>query len=135
MRPYSIDLRERVLRAIDAGTPRPEIVRTLGISLATIGRYIRMRRERGFVHPKPYPKRASRLEGTVEQRRALWAQLQAHDHATLEQHCKLWERERDVRVSISTMSRAIRRLGWTYKKRVWEPPSETKKREVLGERV
>jgi hypothetical protein len=61
-----MDLRERVLRAIDAGTPRPEIICIRGLSLATIGRYIRMRRERGSsVHLKPYPKRTSRLEGTV----------------------------------------------------------------------
>ena len=36
---------------------------------------------------------------------------------------------------MATMSRAIRdKLGWTLKKRRWVPPSETKKREVLGER-
>jgi transposase len=43
------------------------------------------------------------------------------------------EEARSFKVSISTMSRAIRRLGWTLKKRVWVPPNETKKREVLGE--
>ncbi len=45
----------------------------------------------------------------------------------------LWERKQGVRVSVSTMSRAIVRLGWTLKKRVWVPPKETKRREVLGE--
>ena len=36
-------------------------------------------------------------------------------------------------MSLATMSRAIRqKLGWTLKKRRWVPPSETKKREVLG---
>ncbi len=56
--------------------------------------------------------------------------------ATLERHCELWEHKTGTRVSISTMSRAIRKkLGWTYKKRRWVPPSETKKREVLSERT
>ena len=68
-----------------------------------------------------------------EHRRALWNQLEEHYDATLEKHCRLWERKRGVKVSISTMSRAIVRLGWTLKKRVWVPPNETKKREVLGE--
>ena len=35
--------------------------------------------------------------------------------ATLERHCELWERGHGVRVSVATMSRAVRGLGWTYK--------------------
>lgn len=44
-------------------------------------------------------------------------QLQAHDDATLEQHCAMWEQAHDERVSRWTMSRAIKRLGWTRKKK------------------
>jgi transposase len=113
--------------------PRKEIVRTLGVSQPTIRRYLRLRRETGSVAPKPPPKRPFSIGHSVEQRRALWKQLEEHDDATLEKHCQLWERKQNVKVSISTMSRAIRRLGWTLKKRVWVPPNETKKREVLGE--
>ena len=133
MRAYSMDLRERVLAAVDRGTPREEIVRTLGVSQPTIRRYLRLRRETGSVVPKPPPKRPFSIGQSLEQRRALWKQLEEHDDATLERHCQLWERRQGVKVSISTMSRAIRRLGWTLKKRVWVPPNETKKREVLGE--
>jgi transposase len=85
------------------------------------------------VAPKPPPKRPFSIGQNVEHRRALWKQLEEHYDATLEKHCRLWERKRGVTVSISTMSRAIVRLGWTLKKRVWVPPNETKKREVLGE--
>ena len=64
----------------------------------------------------------------------MWEQLEGNDEATLEHHCELWEREHGVRVSIATMSRAIRNklLGWTLKKRRWVPPSETRRQEVLG---
>jgi transposase len=133
MRAYSMDLRERVLAAVDRGMPRKEIVRTLGVSEPTIRRYLRLRRETGSVAPKPPPKRTFSIGQSVEQRRALWKQLEEHGDAILEKHCQLWERKQGVKVSISTMSRAIRRLGWTLKKRVWVPPNETKKREVLGE--
>ena len=133
MRAYSMDLRERVLAAVDRSTPRKEIVRTLGVSEPTIRRYLRLRRETGSVAPKPPPKPTFSIGQSVEQRRALWKQLEVHDDATLERHCQLWERKQGVKVSISTMSRAIRRLGWTLKKRVWVPPNETKKREMLGE--
>ena len=134
MRAYSMDLRERVLAAVDRGTPRKEIVRTLGVSEPTIRRYLRLRRETGSVAPKPPPKRPFSIGQSVEQRRALWKQLEEHNDATLEKHCQLWEIKQGDKVSISTMSRAIRhRLGWTLKKRVWVPPNETKRREVLGE--
>ncbi len=64
----------------------------------------------------------------------LWKQLEENGEATLERHCQLWEKKRGVKVSTSTMSRAIRhKLGWTFKKSRWEPPSETKRREVLGQ--
>jgi transposase len=95
---------------------------------------LRLRRETGSVAPKPPPKRPFSIGQSVEQRRALWKQLAEHNDATtLERHCLLWEIKQGVKVSISTMSRAIRRLGWTLKKRVWVPPNETKRREVLGE--
>jgi len=128
-----MDLRERVLAAVDRGTPRKEVVRTLGVSEPTIRHYLRLRKETGSVAPKPPPKRAFSIGQSVQQRRALWEQLAEHDDATLKEHCRLWERKQGVKVSISTMSRAIRRLGWTLKKRLWVPPNETKKREVLGE--
>jgi transposase len=133
MRAYSMDLRERVLAAVDRGTPREEIVRTLGVSQPTIRKYLRLRRETGSVAPKPPPKRPFSIGQSVKHRRALWKQLEEHYDATLEKHCLLWESKQGIKVSISTMSRAIRRLGWTLKKRVWVPPNETKRREVLGE--
>ena len=133
MNAYSKDLRVKVVNAVDQGIPRKELVRIFGVSLPTIERYIRQRRETGELAPKPSPGRTPTIGATIEQRRALWAQLESNSDATLERHCELWEQEHGARVSVSTMSRAIRKLGWSYKKRVWEPPNETKRREVLGE--
>lgn len=45
MKAYSIDLREKVLRAVDQGYPRTEIVKLLGVSRATIKRYLKQRRD------------------------------------------------------------------------------------------
>ena len=132
MNAYSKDLRMRVLAAVDRGQRRKEIVRLFEVSPATIGRWLRRRREIGDVAARPSPGRTRRICSSVEERRALWAQLEAHPEATLEGHRELWERERGVRVSVATMSRAIRRLGWTYKQRRWEPPSATSGLEPAG---
>jgi transposase len=133
MNAYSKDLRLRVLAAVDRGMPRKEVVNTFGISVATIGRYLRRRREGVDLAPRPSTGRPLTVLADLEQRRALWKQLENNDDATLERHCELWEKSQGVKVSISTMSRAIRKLGWSRKKDRWVPPSETKKREVLGE--
>src|SRR5215467_8111566 len=54
-----------------------------------------------------------RLRRVINSRKA---QRQAHDDRGLEEQCRLWEQSHDVRVSTSTMSRAIQRFGWTRKK-------------------
>ncbi len=132
MNAYSLDLRLKVLDAIDRGIPRREVVRTFGVSMPTLERYLRRRRRSGDLAPKPSPGRTPSICATPQERRMLWEQLEENNEATLERHCELWEERRAVRVSVSTMSRAVRKLGWTFKKRVWVPPSETKRKEVLG---
>jgi len=130
---YSKDLRVRAVEAVDRGMPRREIVDTFRISLTTLKRWLRMRREGKDLSPGISTGRKRRILATPEENRRLWDQLGENDDATLERHCELWEHKTGVRVSISAMSRAIReKLGWSYKKRRWVPPSETKKREALS---
>jgi transposase len=133
MNAYSLDLRLKVLDAIDRGISRSEVVRTFGVSMPTLERYLRRRRQGGDLAPKPSPGRTPSICATVEERRMLWEQLEENNEATLERHCELWEGKGKARVSVSTMSRAVRRLGWTFKKSRWVPPNETKRKEVLGE--
>ena len=130
---YSKDLRLRALDAVDRGLSREEVSELFGISGSTIKRWVRRRREGEDLEPKRSRGRKRRILATAEEGRALWEQLEENDEATLERHCQLWEERRGVRVSLATMSRAIRnKLGWTYKKRRWVPPSETKRLEALG---
>jgi transposase len=129
---YSKDLRLKVLAAVDRGVPRKEVVGVFGVSLATLKRWLTRREEGEGLDPKPSPGRTPTILATDEEKRVLWAQLEASDDATLERHRELWKEERGIAVSISTMSRAVRKLGWTRKKGRWSPPSATSKRELLG---
>jgi transposase len=51
MKPYSIDLRQRVLDALDAGMSRVDAVRIFQVSLGSIKRWLRLRRTRGELTP------------------------------------------------------------------------------------
>src|SRR6266566_5495538 len=119
MRAYSTDLRERVLRAVDQGKSQKEIVEALGVSLATIKRYVKQRREQGHVRPKAIPGRIPLKRQPLEA--GLEPQLQAYPDATLEQHCELWDQAHGQQVSRWTMSRAIKQLRWARKKSRWQP--------------
>jgi transposase len=132
MKTYSLDLRERALAAVDRGVPRKETVGIFGVSLATLKRWLKRREETGSAAPSRRPGMRRRVGADAEERRALWRQLEENPEATLEEHRQAWKRERGVRVSVSTMSRAIRRLGWTYKQRRWEPPNGTRRPEHAG---
>jgi transposase len=115
---YSKDLRIRAVAAVERGIPRREVVETFSISLSTLKRWLRMRREGKDLSPGVSTGRRRHILATLEEKRLLWGQLQENDDATLERHCELWEKQTGVRVSISAMSRAIReKLGWSYKKR------------------
>jgi transposase len=114
MKQYSVDLRERLLRAIDAGLSQAEAARLFGVGSATIDRWRRRQQERGSVAPSPRPGRPP-LIGSA-QRAALLAQVRAQPDATLAEHCACWEAAQGVRVSEATMSRALARLGWPLKK-------------------
>ena len=136
MQSYSKDLRIRAVAAVEQGMLRREVVQTFSISLTTLKRWLRRNREGKDLSPRFSTGRKRRILSTLEEKRALWSQLEENDDATLERHCELWEQRTGVRVTISTMSRAIRhKLGWSYKKRRWVPPNETKKREVLSASV
>jgi transposase len=118
MKPYSKDLRIRVLSAVDAGTPREGVAKTFSVSMPSIKRWLKRRRETGDVDPKPIPGR------TPIKAAALKAWLPEHlkdnPDLTLEEHCRAFEDATGTKVSDATMSRAIAGLlpggGWPLKK-------------------
>src|SRR5216684_7869747 len=124
MKAYSQDLRHRVLRAIDSGESQSETAETFAVSVPTIKRYLRQRRESGHVLPKAIPGRPAR-KGAVLQTH-LRAQLEAHPDATREEHCRLFQADQGIEVSTASISRARAVLGWTRKKRRSLPGNKMK---------
>jgi transposase len=98
--------------------------------VATIKRYLKQRRETGQVTAKPIPGRPPKQRAALEAE--LPGQLAAYRDVTLAEHCRLFEASHGQRVSRDTMRRAIDRLGWTWKKNRWWPPSEANQTVPLG---
>ena len=107
----------RVLAAVDAGRLRQEVAKTFSVSVPTIKRWLKRRRETGDVQPRAIPGRPSR-KGTLL-KEWLPHHLEANEDLTLEEHSEAFEEEFGQRVSTSTVGRAISELpdgGWPLKK-------------------
>jgi transposase len=108
MKPYSKDLRIRVPAAVDGGTPREEVAKTFSVSIPSIKRWLKRRRQTGDVEPKPIPGRTS-IKGAAL-KKWLPEHLERNPDLTLEEHCQAFEEETNTKVSDATVSRAIARL-------------------------
>lgn len=110
MRAYSQEKRYQVLRSVDEGLPRAEIIERFHVSRATIKRYLKQRRQTGNVLPQPIPGRPPRKKAAL--RMGVQALLEAHPEASQREYCQWWEAEHGMQVSRTSMSRAIHALGW-----------------------
>jgi transposase len=114
-RAYSVDLRERLLQARDAGLAPVEIERTLGISRRTQRRWVQQRATTGTLVPGHSSGRRPKIAPAALP--ALQAQVLATPDATLAAHCAQWAISTGVTLSTATMSRYLRRLRLPLKKR------------------
>src|SRR5438874_11040985 len=119
MRAYPQDLRQQVLRAVDEGISRAQIMDLFQVSRATIKRYLKQRRETGTVLPRPIPGRTPKKGAVL--RAHVVELLQERPDARLEDYCQMWESKHGAKVSPSTMSWALRQGDATRKNRQWEP--------------
>ena len=114
MRGYSVDLRERIIRAVQNGMSVLDTARTFGVGHATVERYTRLHRQGQSLVGQPNTGSPPRVL-LPEQYDALLAQLKANPDLTTAEHAALW-REAHGPLSTSTMARRIRTLKWTRKK-------------------
>ncbi len=115
---YSTDLRECVLRFIDEGQSKSATHRTFGISRTTMDHWLALREQTGGVVPRAVPRtRPRELHGAVFEEF-----VRGHANATLDEMAVAWHEQGGTLLSAMSfsraLSRALRRLGWTRKKRV-----------------
>lgn len=132
MRAYSTDLKERLVRAVAHGLPMREVARRFDVAVTTVKRAVVQERTTGSLARKPIPGRPRAIRR--EQEGIVLARLQAAPDATVLEHCAWWAEQSGQQLSEATMWRTLRRLGWTHKKRHWQPVSVTRKRAQPGGR-
>ena len=119
MRPYSNDLRERVIAALEAGRDsQAEIAETFAVSLSAVEKWWRSRRETGRRSALPHAGGGRRaLRGCAA---FIRAEVGKRPDVTLEELCARVAEAEGVKASPSMMCRELRRLRLPRKK---SPPT------------
>ena len=125
MKPTSIDLRERIVAAYDAGEGnRQQVAERFKVSLGLVKKLLAQRRNLGTIEPQ-YQNVGRKPAFDGESLKQLDNFLQKHADATL---IEIQEQfSGSVSCSLQAIANAIRRLGWRYKKKHYEPVSKTEK--------
>jgi transposase len=117
MKAYSEDLRKKILQAVDRGMPKSEAARAFGVSRSSVKRYAAARREGRPLAPKKHPGSKPKLDERA--RKILEADVEERSAITLKDRCRFLEEMVGVSVSESTLSRLLRKMGFSPKEGVW----------------
>ncbi len=130
MNAYSEDLRKKIVEALNRGTGKSEAARSFGVSLSSVKRYARMAQEGKPLAPKKRP--GSRPKMDESARKLLESDMEKRPAATLPQRCEYVQKVAGLKVSDSTVSRMLKRMGWSRKKDRWVRASATNGSERPG---
>ena len=108
--PYSQDLRDRVLAACDRAMKTKQIADLFGVSRSWVRRVKQRRREHGEVAPRPPEPMCRRRKIDRARLREL---VEAHPDATLVELREML----GVQCAESAICRALKKMGYTFKKR------------------
>jgi transposase len=123
MKAYSEDLRKKILEAVDRGMPKSEVARTFGVSRSSVKRYAAARREGMPLAPKKHPGSKPKLDERA--RKLLEADVEDRPATTLKDRGRFLKEMTGVSVSESTLSRLLRKMGFSPKDGVWVRVRET----------
>ena len=121
--PYSYDLREKAVSAIDRGQKKSDVCRMLKISRNTLDIWLKRRQETGSVAAKINYRRGP--EAKIDDLAAFKEFAVKHGHLTQKEMAQRWHKP----VTKTRIGQALQRIGFTRKKKLMAIEKEMKKRE------
>ena len=114
MRAYSVNLRMKIVGAVQRGRLKTEVARIFGVRISSVKRYMKVSEKDGSLDPKRAPDKSRKLDESAV--KLLEEDLRARPTATYEQRANFLDALLGMRVSKFTICRMIKRLGYTRKK-------------------
>jgi len=122
-KPYSMDLRERVVAAIDGGMSTRQAAARFSIGIATAGTWARLKRATGDVRPA----KQGKPKGSVLDAHAdfILGRLAEAPDTTLDEMVERLREERSITIVRTAVWKFLNRRGQTHKKRPLMPVSKS----------
>lgn len=122
---YSLDLRERVIEAVDKGKHINEVAETFKICTRVIYNWLDLRKQTNSLKPKTGYQKGHSHKITDWDDFKIFASN--HKHRTVKEMISIWEKEKNYTMSDSVMERALKKIGYTSKKKLLVIKKQTKK--------
>lgn len=113
-KPYSMDLRERILAHVEAGQSCRAAARVFGVSASTAVRLAAAQRLQGHVAPKPQGRAVGTAGKLAPHTAFLLEVVRAEPDITLRELAEVLAETHGVRVQLSSLHRALQRAGISY---------------------
>ena len=123
MKPYSEDLRTRIVKAVQEGMSKSAAARLFGVSLSTVKRYARIASSGESLEPKKGGGRPPKTDQMTK--KLLEEDVKERPAATIFERRRFLERITGKALSDSTVRRLLKRMGFSQKNGVWGRWSET----------
>jgi transposase len=112
MKPLSLDFRERIVAAYEAGEASFEAVgRRFFVSGKVVAKLVRQKRELGTLRPLVH-RRGRKAAVSEEKKEELRQHLEAHPDATVVERIEAL----GLKCSEKTLWQTLRKMGWRFKK-------------------
>jgi transposase len=123
MKPYSEDLRTRIVAAVEGGMPKSQAARTFGVSLSSVKRYCRLAAQEKPLAPRKGGGRPPKANATVA--RLLEEDVGRRPYAAARERADFLRGASGIELSASTIRRLVRKLGFSQKNGAWARRSAT----------
>ncbi len=118
MKPYSEDLRRRIVKAVqEGGMSRAGAARLFDVSLSSVKRYARIAERGASLEPRKGGGRPPKVDETTE--KLLEEDVQKRPAATVSERRRFLERLTGKSLGDSTIRRVLKRLGFSQKNAAW----------------
>jgi len=130
MRPYSEDLRTRIVQAVRNGMSKSATARLFGLSLSSVKRYARTADRGASLTPRKGGGRPPKADEVT--RKLLQADVEERPAATVSERRRFLECTTAKILSDSTIRRLLKSMGFTQKNGLWGLQNETNGEEPSG---
>jgi transposase len=118
MKPYSEDLRRRIVKAVrEGGMSKAGAARLFDVSLSSVKRYARIADRGASLGPRKGGGRPPKVDRAIE--KLLVEDVEKRPAATVHERRRFLEQLTGKRLGDSTLRRVLKRLGFSQKNGAW----------------